>query len=189
MQNLLFIWIPKTAGTSVFSALKETYEMKLYLENFRNFNNKGHVSFGHLSPLELLRTGVITQKYWQGAQKFAIVRNPYDRFVSLWKDMKRSSRILPETTLTRFAFACSQMDNRPGLYNTRHYSQCAPQVSWLLPGVDVLKFEDMPNCLEEIGLQGIPHLNKGNGQAEEITDEAKQIIERLYRDDFAILDY
>lgn len=189
IQNLLFIWIPKTAGTSLYSALKEKHNMSLYLDNFANFNNKGNASFGHLSPLELIKAGVIGQRYWQEARKFAVTRNPYDRFISLWKDMKRSSRILPDTTLTQFAFACSQMENRPGLYNTKHYSQCAPQVSWLLPDVKVLKFEEMDNWLPSFGIDALPHLNKGDENKDTMPVEAAQMIEKMYREDFAILNY
>lgn len=191
MKYLLFIWIPKTAGTSVYTALKEKRGIQLYLDNFREFDNIGSASFGHLCPKALLKSNIISQKYWQEAQKFVIVRNPYDRFVSLWKDHKRSSRIFPDTTLRQFAFSCLNLDNKPGLYNTLHYSQCAAQVEWILPGVEILRFEDMPDNLKSIGLDSIPHENKGSDgdYLKEYDVETIELVTKLYREDFATLNY
>jgi hypothetical protein len=93
---MIFCWIPKCAGTSIYNTLKEKVGMKLYLDNYREFDNQGPVTFGHLSLKHLLREGIISKEFYQKRYVFTVVRNPYSRFVSLWKDFKRSHRIAPE---------------------------------------------------------------------------------------------
>ena len=91
--NIVFIHIPKTGGTSVINELESKIGLQLLKKtsHFLNFPNKGPVSFGHLSYLDLLRLGVINNDFNKSAYKFCIVRNPYHRIVSLFnyfKDIK-----------------------------------------------------------------------------------------------------
>lgn len=180
-MNSLFIWIPKTAGTSLFSQLEKD-GMQIFLD-YRKFENKGDVTFGHIDVKILLKLGVITKEYWQSCKPFAVVRNPYHRFVSLYHDFLNSGRIFPNISLDNFADILQNVRRKPCLQNTHHFSQAASQVDWLLPGVEIRRFEDV--------IQGMPHMNKstqGDHMDYYYTSLKKKVAE-LYADDFAILNY
>ena len=188
---MIFVWIPKTSGTSIYETLREKEGMKLYLDNYREFDNSGSVTFGHLSLKHLLREGIISKEYYQNRYVFAVVRNPYSRFVSLWKDFKRSHRISPSTTLTEFAFACSTMDREPGLYNAKGYSQCSCQTEWLFPGVDTLRYEKIEEQFKNRFGYELPHLNKSDTTdwVKYYDTESERIVRSMYQDAFILLKY
>lgn len=175
----LFIWIPKTAGTSVLNAFPG---MRTFLGNYKEFDNKGDVTFGHLDAKELLKQGVISNEYWQQTYKFTVVRNPYDRFISLFKDFKRSGRIHPKMSEVRFAHTLLYVTRKPGIYNTLDFSQCASQIEWVLPGVDIKRFED---------LELPTHLNRSHRRPWEkyYNSELAYLVTTLYLDDLITLNY
>lgn len=102
--NVLFIWIPKTAGTSVFTFLKEL-GMRKYksLDQARyRFPGSGVATFVHQSIPSLVEAGAIPEAYVQSAFKFSFVRNPYDRAVSLYHYFRRYDRLPPAMEFERF---------------------------------------------------------------------------------------
>ena len=179
----LFVWIPKTGGTSYFSQLQKE-GMQLYLEDdLHKFNNEGSACFGHIDVKVLLRGGVISKEYWENAEKFCVVRNPYDRFVSLYNDFLKSGRIFPDTSIRKFAVSLPTLTRKPGHYNVKDFSQTASQCEWIVPGVEIRRFEEVTKDL--------PHLNKSTDRdyMSYYNDELIQIVNTLYADDFAILNY
>ena len=91
LKNILFIWVPKTAGTSIFSTLK--LNNQIANGNFKyNFNNYTDVTFGHADINILLKQKVISQEFYDNSFKFCIVRNPYDRAVSLFHYLKLNKK-------------------------------------------------------------------------------------------------
>lgn len=72
--NTLFVHIPKNSGTSVRVALRET------LGGGTERIKAAHI--GHHSPAWIIRRHLGHE--WQDAETFAVVRNPWDRIVSLW---------------------------------------------------------------------------------------------------------
>lgn len=195
MKNLLFIHIPKCAGTSVYDALKKAHDMKLYLDapynHYSNFDNKGNVCFGHLDVQQLIYEGVIKPEYWRETRHFAFVRNPYDRFMSLWADFKRSNRIHQGTTLWEFAWGLIHLSRKPTLHNAFDFSQCASQVDWLLPGTEILRFENLTEEMMRFGITTVPHLNQGctTSWQNAYDKETLKLVTELYLDDFVLLDY
>lgn len=182
-MNKLFIHIPKTGGLSLFSELQKE-GMKLYLEpDVHKFNNTGDACFGHIDVKLLLKCKVISKDYWDNTRTFAVVRNPYHRFVSLYHDFLKSGRIFPETTLRKFATILPTLTRKPGLYNARDFSQTASQVDWLFPGVEIRRFEDE--------VKDLPHLNRSTeGDHMSYYDsELIQMVNDLYAEDFAIFNY
>lgn len=84
--DMLFIWIPKTAGSSVFALLETTLGMQK-LKTFQEvarFRNRGPVTFGHMHYLSLLQAGIVKPEFHSRAFKFAFARNPYARIASLY---------------------------------------------------------------------------------------------------------
>jgi hypothetical protein len=180
MDMTLFIWIPKTAGTSILT----TYPyMRIFLGDYKDFNNDSDATFGHYDVRLLLKAGIISQQYWQQAYKFTIVRNPYDRFISLFNDFKRSGRVEPKMSEVKFAHMLLQMTRKPGLYNTLDFSQCASQADWVIHGVEVKKFEELPAVT--------PHLNRSNRKVWQkyYNTELAELVTELYKDDFVLFNY
>ena len=102
--DVIFIWIPKTAGSSIFSLL-EKMGMGKYksLDRARHlFPGSGMATFVHQSIPSLVATGAIRPSFVRAAFKFSFLRNPYDRAVSLYYYFRRFERIPPELTFAGF---------------------------------------------------------------------------------------
>lgn len=192
MKSLIFIWIPKTAGTSLFNVLLEKFKMQLFTAEYYKFNNLGNVSFGHCCLKQIINHGIVTNDFYTSSTVFSIVRNPYDRAVSLWGDYIRTQRIRPDTTLVQFLSILNDLDLRPGYYNSRGFSMCSQQAEWILPGTKIYQFEDIVKTgIPDLKIKTIPHLNrtKDKPYQEFLDHEAIQLINKIYSLDFAILKY
>lgn len=189
-MNKIFVHIPKTGGTSIFESLRTECGMNIYLD-YEKFSGSPWVTFGHISLKHLIREGVVSKEFYKNSHVFTSVRNPYSRFVSLWLDFKRSHRLAPDTTLTQFAFACSTMDRKVGLFNVIGYSQAACQSEWLLPNIDILRFENLQEDFKIRFNINLLHLNS-SGDTDWLKyydSESEKIVREMYADDFAVLGY
>lgn len=177
--KLIFIWIPKNAGTSFFKMMqpKGMVQFIHYPQDFKvNLNDYPMKTFGHIDTRCLIKDGFLTKNDWESSKKVCIVRNPYTRFVSLYSDFIRSKRF--QGSIHEFANVIMHTTCKIGSYNVMDYSQCAKQVDWILPGVDILRFED---------LKGMPHENAG--KQIELPHHVKKMVEDIYIDDFVLLGY
>lgn len=191
MKNLLFIWIPKTAGTSLYSVLKNKYDMPCYTEKYGTFQNSGSVTFGHADHKLLLKENIISHHYWNSAFKFAVVRNPFSRFISLYYDYKRTGRIHPNMSPIQFANLLRNVTRKPGLFNAIDFSMCASQVDWLTPDTQIFSIETINVLLELLEINELPKLNKSNKKSwtDHYDTELTQLVQEIYNDDFSILNY
>ena len=201
-QNAVFIWIPKTAGTSVFTSLQdancEIFKTKETIES--DFPNEGVVTFGHVHYPLIKKANLVSDEFDRGSWKFCFCRNTYDRFLSLHSYLQKYDVVPTSTTFEDF---CRQVgrDGCPpvGLYNQLGISQCNPQTHWL-EGVDIDfigRFENIGRDLrfvrKNLGLKSSapPHMNKSHrpALAEGYTQETADIIYDFYRDDFDVFGY
>ena len=80
-MNVMFVHVPKTAGTSIEKSLGLIRARTPH--KFRNlFTNEGQYSFGHLEVRKRLKSRAISKSFYRSAFKFCFCRNPYDRAVS-----------------------------------------------------------------------------------------------------------
>jgi hypothetical protein len=207
VKNCLFIWIPKTAGTSIYMSLKNSLGMQNRKKQkyFLSFPNRGPVTFGHVSYLDLLALGAIGMDYHSASYKFTFVRNPYSRCVSLFNYLKQEKIINVKTEFE--AFLDQVHLNRPpiGLYNTRGISQTNPQSDWVM-GIDgklivddVYKVEEIQAFVTKFNTKFGVSLNlkdKLNKSKKEITMDsiyqnsaALEKIRLIYKRDFDLFDY
>jgi hypothetical protein len=206
--SALFIWIPKSAGTSMFAAFEQHGGQKLIsVDDIQKyFKQRGVVTFGHLNVVRLVEDGLVTREFFEKAFKFTIVRNPFDRAVSLFEYLKRLG-YLPKTTnfeifcafLEQKAFEKVELTNHDGL------SQLNSQVTWLLDASGKLmadKVYRFENLSEEwpaiwqrvVGRKNAPNLSALNqserrASAEYYTDKTIRIVRQVYAKDFELLDY
>lgn len=203
--DLLFIWIPKTAGSSVFSYLESQLGMKKLKtpESARKFRNHGSVTFGHMSYQSLLESGIVSNSYHARAFKFALVRNPYARIASLYNYLMQR-KIIENVEFDRYL---ENVRLRPpiGLYNRFGGSLANPQTDWLMDKEEkfltdrVFKVEEMDEFARflETGYAIDFHPDNHHNSSyriisvEEITGHAerREIINDLYARDFDLLGY
>ena len=215
MKNALFIWIPRTAGTSVYFALwkKAGAHKKKNKNLYRKFKNKGVVSFGHVGVSYLLRKEYISREFFDSAYKFCFVRNPWDRLVSLYNYFSRNcNHVTANRTRARwgnksFKDFCIKLDrqwetiNPVGRYNLKGVSQCNPQVDWILDGDKVMpdfigRFEnlekDFQHIANEMGIDmKLTHKNKTKHKEYRYyyNPKTRDIVARLYKKDIDMFDY
>ena len=200
MKNVLFIHIPKNAGTTAIHEIGAT--------RYRNINHipdtvEGCVTFAHMSYPMLLDAGYVSENFDQSAYKFAFVRNPYDRAVSVWSHlMNRMNRLgtaLRDTTFLEYMQTLKENGAfKLGLYNARRWSQANPQVRWTenieldFIGRFERLTEDMNTVFSDLGLppRKISHHNAGRGHnRSEYCEESKRIVEEFYAEDFEVFGY
>jgi hypothetical protein len=207
-KDAIFLWVPKTAGTSLVSILEENGALKLVdVYSVRKyFENKGIATFGHMSLTDLIAQGYVSREYFDRAWKFGFVRNPYARAVSLYHYLVDNKFITPTTT---FPIFCSYLEHRAyepiGLYNHEGLNQLNPQVTWLFgpagePLYDFIgRFENLQHDFEQVakalhlsnaGAQ-LPQLNTTNHKsvASYYSDREQKIVAEVYAADFKHFDY
>lgn len=204
-NDVVFIWIPKSAGVSIWSVLN-----KYYCPNFRNatavkfyFCQKGFVTFGHQSYINLLEQGYISRSFDDGSFKFCFVRNPYDRFISLFFYFKRVGYIHDNLSLRSFAYILNDGAIEDiGLYNVKGLSQCNGQTRWIKDNngnffVDYVgKFENLHDDFEEVAKElnihgQLDHKNETPHKhyREYYNDEIKKIVSKVYEEDLDTFGY
>jgi hypothetical protein len=207
-ENVLFVWIPKCAGNSIYSILQSAGGQKLLSEAEiqTHFQQRGIVTFGHISIQSLLTAGLLSRAYFESAWKFAVVRNPFDRTISLFEYLRSREEIPPTLPFRLFCEVIAERAYEPiGLYNRTLLNQLNSQHSWLIDEHgkllvdDVFQFENLSvlrTALTErsIGNEGdeFPQLNPSRRQAkvESYFDaRSAQLIRDAYAKDFELFEY
>lgn len=204
--DALFLWVPKTAGTSMWATIERGggTKLKTVWAAKHCFSQRGIVTFGHMSYQSLLAEGIVSPYFHNSAFKFTFVRNPYDRAVSLFEYLKEVQRLPKAETFSDF---CTRLQNNDvpdiGLYNSVGISQCNPQVKWLcdregnIVADYVGKFENFEQDFQCVRkkLQITRPLEKLNTSQRRLTEEyfvserLKEIIDQYYHDDFHYFGY
>ena len=204
--DAVFLWIPKTAGASL-SSLIDAQAGLGYLDYHRAkwiFPNTGTVHFGHMRYLDLLADGVVSQDFDRRAYKFCVVRNPYDRAVSLFHYLMKQGHLIDGMRFDWFAELLAQGHFDPiGRYNVRGLSQCNPQISWLCDDEGQLipdligRFEDLDPFLRTLGTRlgitgSMPQLNRSTRRDYRTyyrSTLTRSNIELCYREDLETFGY
>lgn len=190
----LFIHIPKNAGTSVRTILSEHYYYPEWIKS-------------HHTQLQLEARCQIHG--YQPDFTFCIVRNPYDRLVSIFHYLKKrcthqSSKLNPshvayknflEFNFKQFVkFYLTESSTTYFLINSHHF---LPQTSFLDSpnSIEVFKFEDLTK-LENVLNYRLPHINHlGPNESGFIdymllyNDETLRIVNEYYKLDFKRFGY
>lgn len=135
-RKLIFIHIPKTAGTSIVRAMRfpppnPSYGLMKHTSAEQIFEIMGHIE-------------------WNNAVKFCVVRNPWDRFFSHYRYQFRTRRLKEKHPNQDFLSWGKFILKRDKLRNFR------PQTDWLEVGGSyihpdlVLRFEELPASFSKI---------------------------------------
>ena len=208
-RDAIFVWVPKTAGSSIYRSLQTIGAQKLITDYAigRYFLNKGVVTFGHYEINSIVRSGELSDAFLEKAWKFSFVRNPYDRAVSLYEYLRGVDRIPQSVSFKTF---CRILENREyepiGRYNYLGLSQLNPQSAWLMNGdskpiVDFIgRYENLASDVGQVeigigldkGFLSIGHKNKSKRKGsfrEYYTAREIDIVRSVYAEDFAAFNY
>jgi hypothetical protein len=203
-KNFIFIHIPKTAGSSIGHALKP-WSLKPKRTQWRRL-------LSHLPVREAPDRAVLKQhdkaswlrrklpaSLYDGAYKFAVVRNPYDLAVSNYHHLRRATSRHRHREAQNWDFKTflAYLEGKNRL--TR-----IDQTSWISDRrgnviVDeILRFETLAEqfkaVLERLDLPGEVRLPRSNVNMSadyraHYDDEAKGLVRRLYARDFDRFGY
>ena len=204
-KDAVFLWIPRTGGTSFYNALatKGCPKLRRLEQIHYRFPQSGLVTFSHVDYLALVKAGFVKSSFDEAAYKFAIVRNPYDRLVSLYHYFIKQRDLHPKTSFSLFCqFLKEGAIDEIGLFNVNGMSQCQPQVRWLknkagkIIADDIGRYETLAdsftNIMSKLGLEAqLPHVNgtKHKPYLEYYTPELLKIVGDYYAEDLEVFDY
>ena len=178
-DQYIFCHIPKTAGTSIKKAL-----------NLKVFGN------GKSHGIEL--SHFIFDRKNSNCFSFAFVRNPYKRFLSAYFFLVGGGLGLKQQVEKDKFIGNSDIDEfiKTKLKNSLEQEHLTPQHHFIPDGVDYLgKVENMQEDFNEIckviGLDPIqlPYENRTPKYEYELTNEQKDIIYEIYKEDFIRFGY
>lgn len=204
--DAIFVWIPKTAGTSLLDQLIQNGAQYLLTvaEIAEEKPDCGICTFGHIAIPQLLEAGLLDKTYFDRSWVFAIVRNPFDRTVSLFEYLRDRGDIPPTTTFSIFCQYLAGGAFEPiGMYNHLHLNQLNPQVSWLTDSSGKLfadfvghyesLAEDTKTIFEKLKCKAGPleQLNKSNRRPLRAYYSEKEIetVQSVYKQDFLTFGY
>jgi hypothetical protein len=197
-DNILFIHIPKNAGTAVSKAL--------------GFKSTSHIKASEIK--EEFGINIFEDKF-----SFAIVRNPIDRFLSLYNYARMDisyyhNNIKPEKSIYGKHFDyellknsslldCAQYLKKGILKHDLHWNHWEPQYNWVYDIQNnqklvskIYKFENLEELANDLNRMfdckfELSEINKSNKKEDnKVLDiETISIIKEYYKKDFEFFDY
>jgi len=181
-SNYIFFHIPKCGGTSISEILP----------------NKEKVRLIEHTHLDYVNTKLIFEEnnelnFFNNCKKFAIVRNPYDRIVSLFKYIKNHTDHHLHNRLINHDFTqfCYFLKNIGDDSITSCYEHLSDDNCFIDDSIKIFKLEELYNHLQEISdiigqkITDIPHINKSDFYYKK-TIESSMLIKDIYIEDFEI---
>ena len=185
-HKFIFIHIPKTGGVSVYETLSKICGGNDILKK----DSARHVSAQKIK----IRVG---DKLWNSYFKFAFVRNPWDRQLSLYfyirktQDNKYHKQVMKHNSFNEFILGLSRNHCVfPQQYNvTDDNNKLIVDFIGRLENIE----RDFQIICKRIGLPYIklPHLNKSKHKhyAEYYTKETERVVAEEYKDDIEMFGY
>ena len=202
--HLIFVRIPKNASTSIYHHLGKYNLVKKYEPYFKNnCNNPLYRNFfdtTHAKPEEIKK---IIPANVNNYFSFCVVRNPWDRFVSMYSFSLKNKLwklfgLDEEPSFLEFCKICEQRKEDGDPYFFPIQQQC----EWLSGGFDVnkiLTFENLKTEFAEM-IQDInachisphlPHMNATDHKNYQhyYNDYTKDLVAELYNKDIEQFNY
>lgn len=203
--SMIFIRVPKNASTSIYSHLGDFNLIKKHEKIFRDalFRNKLYKKWfspTHAKPHEIFGIfGHMVRNY----MSFAVVRNPFDRTVSMFQFAKENKLgdLYGESNNFSFEKFCEIM-NENHANNTKDFIATHQQVEWFEGAFQpnfILRFENIKNDFKEmLDLCEIKHINpdiphenasKRSDYKDYYNSNTKKIVEKIFEKDIDTFKY
>lgn len=191
-RKIIFIHIPKTAGSSIEHLLRDEGKYELDFIGVRNGR-----STHHYMGIELK---MILKELYPTYYKFSFVRNPYDRLISeyFWCRINNVGHKFNKT-FDEFLDYVEDVIKNKKFFKPIENDHFIPQYSFLffnnkLLVNNIFKYEDIETVIPLIKKRlkiktVLQHLNKSNKNEITLTNEQKERIYNLYKIDFQTFNY
>jgi hypothetical protein len=198
--NILFIHIPKTAGSSIEKYLSNKYSIELNSDSlvglsnlFDNTPNEylNGMSLQHHTLHNILMFKDIYKINTKDLKIFCVVRNPYERIISdmFWREfinIKDSQKIICEEIKK---YILRNWDN----HNMPQYKMICDENDEIYKDVLILKFENLKKDMEKIGFENMNiHVNQTRYNKTPfyyLNNESIKVINEYYKKDFIFFNY
>jgi hypothetical protein len=200
MEKLLFIHIPKTAGTTIQNTIEkcDNFIVRPQTTELHYLKMNGSVNWYHYP---LIMYSDLGKEYLKKFKLFTVVRNPYSRIVSLyncqWFNIEQTYNQDTEKQFNEKIIKFIDIDrkNESYKYKKQYLYTHLNDIKF----VDhILKFENLKNDFDDlmklynINLTIKEHSNKKKGllyTEDNLYDNTKSLIYEYYIEDFKNFEY
>ena len=179
-KNYIFFHIPKCGGTSVYQILP-------------NMNKVNGIKDTHVNYINTKRvfTEIGDIKFFENAKKFTIIRNPFDRTISLYRYILEHTdhplhEQIKDYSFTEFCFYLKDLNDES---ITSCYEHICDENGVINNNIKIFKLEYINNNVREISkivnkrIYKIPHVNRSNHPFE-VSVESLELIREIFKKDF-----
>ena len=136
-HKVIFFHVPKTAGMSIFKAF--------------GFNEGNDMRLSHFLPEDAINC--IFQQTWSEYWKFAFVRNPWDRYVSLYEFHRQSEYVAKFNSYSHRQAKAYDFKTWMFLNNNKFIQSSwfgIPQTKWTDGVSEVYRLEEIHSAMDDI---------------------------------------
>ena len=189
--GIVFIHIPKTAGTSITDALRKADKHAIK-------RLPAMAKIKHLTACDV--RGAITPEKYDRLFSFAVIRDPFERFCSIYFSVRRRLKFFEQMSNFNSIDAFAELFERPGSGALELYS-ARPQREFIMNEkgeqivTSLFRYDNLASLADELSQRlrlpvTLERLNAGNWDRKNChaiySRRSRQIIERHYAADLSL---